>query len=152
MTQTQDEQNVQASGVQAQGTNPVADDQNVQTTAPDLSAVDLTSETPTEPAAEQPVSSAEPIAEQPKEESVLQQWANAVKNTVHSGVDKVKEIWKEWVEQIKDSGKEFAESTKSVVQLYYYQAHLLAYLKIVETQLHCLFYKTLCMELLFILV
>ena len=82
MTQTQDEQNVQASGSQTQGTNPVADEQNVQPTAPDLSAVDLTSETPMEPEAEPaeaaaPVEEAaapvEPVAEQPKEESTLQQ-------------------------------------------------------------------------------
>jgi hypothetical protein len=66
MTQTQDEQNVQAAGTQGtapvaddqnvqaagtQGTAPVADDQNVQASTPDLSAVDLREEAP---AAEQP--------------------------------------------------------------------------------------------------
>ena len=52
MTQTQDEQNVQTAGTQ--GTAPVADDQAVQTSTPDLSAVDLTEEAPATPAAEQP--------------------------------------------------------------------------------------------------
>ena len=81
MTQTQDEQNVQASGSQAQGTNPVVDEQNVQATAPDLSAVDLASETPVESettvneavesVAEQP---AAPVAEQPVAPVEVQLW------------------------------------------------------------------------------
>ena len=133
MTQTQDEQNVQSSGTQStnpvadeqnvqssgtQGTNPVADEQNVQTTTPDLSAVDLTTETPA-PAVEQPGEiptepTAKETAEAPAQEQwALQRWANAVKEKVQSWVDKVKEAWKEWVEKIKDSGKEFVDSTKS---------------------------------------
>ncbi|MBO7504927.1 hypothetical protein J6T66_01950 [bacterium] len=72
MTQTQDEQNVQAAGTQ--GTAPVTDDQAVQATTPDLSAVDLTSETPVAAAPVQPV--AEPVqpAETPVQgQSILQQ-------------------------------------------------------------------------------
>ena len=69
MTQTQDEQNGQATGTQS--TTPVADNQNVQAPTPDLSAVDLTEETPVAeqpaeaPAAEQPAEA--PAAEQPAE-------------------------------------------------------------------------------------
>ena len=45
MTQTQDEQNVQTSGNQTQGTNPVVDEQNAQTSgtqAQDTSAKPVT--------------------------------------------------------------------------------------------------------------
>jgi hypothetical protein len=48
MTQTQDEQNVQTAGEQMQETTPVAEEQNVQTTVPDLSAVDVVPEAPIE--------------------------------------------------------------------------------------------------------
>jgi hypothetical protein len=68
MTQTQDEQNVQAAGTQS--TTPVADDQAVQATTPDLSAVDLSAQ-PAEQPAETP---AEQPAEAPaQEQSKLQQ-------------------------------------------------------------------------------
>ena len=67
MTQTQDEQNVQAAEVQA--ATPVTDDQAGQATAPDLSAVDLSGETPAAPVAETP----EPVAEQPVETPVTAQ-------------------------------------------------------------------------------
>ena len=52
MTQTQDEQNVQTAGTQS--TTPVADDQAVQATTPDLSAVDLSEQPAEAPAQEQP--------------------------------------------------------------------------------------------------
>ena len=73
MTQTQDEQNVQAAGA-----TPVADDQAVQASTPDLSAVDLTEEAPATPVAEPaeaPVTEqpAEPAAEQPAEAPAQEQ-------------------------------------------------------------------------------
>lgn len=69
MTQTQDEQNVQTAGTQSSA--PVIDEQAVQTPAPDLSAVDLSTETPAEA---QP---AAPVAEQPAEAPVTEQPAEA---------------------------------------------------------------------------
>ena len=120
MTQTQDEQNVQVPGDQTQNANPVANEQNVQSTTPDLSAVDVAPEAPAAEPTEQP---AAPVAEQPTPKvqpeaqgSMIQEWVSTVTDTLKSGVETLTDTWKASVEHVQQIWEDAVNTGTEAVQ------------------------------------
>ena len=106
MTQTQDEQNVQASGSQTQqSTNPVANEQDVLASDNQAEDIVMTEET----------SSKEHTIDYEIGESAVSSLINNGSAVISSWVEKIKWFWKAGVEWVQNVASQWVESVKDTL-------------------------------------
>lgn len=124
MTQTQDDQNLQAQsgatqdvqGTQPGTSTPVSDQSTTNTTIDSTITNQPTEDSPSEAKPVEGSTEQSTSDQTEKDESIIQQWTNVVKDTIHTWVEKVQEIWQTWIEQIKDAWTQTVNTGKEAVQ------------------------------------